>query len=118
MFARFVPSAARRPGLINALAVRAMATSASTSSSLIRVRAPAPDFSAQAVVNGDFKNVSLKDYKGKWLVLFFYPLTFTFVCPTEVRRSLVCRRVKRGQVALHRALCASRTPRVAQRTLV
>ena len=34
----------------------------------------APNFSADAVVNGDFKTVSLHDYKGKWLVLFFYPL--------------------------------------------
>lgn len=46
---------------------------------------PAPQFSAQAVVDGgDFKNISLSDYKGKWVVLFFYPLDFTFVCPTEI----------------------------------
>ncbi|MBC7961078.1 MAG: peroxiredoxin [Vallitaleaceae bacterium] len=32
----------------------------------------------------DFGQVSLEDYKGKWLVLFFYPLDFTFVCPTEI----------------------------------
>ncbi len=44
----------------------------------------APGFSAQAVDNGQFKTVSLEDYKGKWLVLFFYPLDFTFVCPTEI----------------------------------
>ena len=44
----------------------------------------APDFSADAYVNGDFKNVSLADYKGKKVVLFFYPLDFTFVCPTEI----------------------------------
>lgn len=44
----------------------------------------APDFSAQALVDGDFKNVSLADYKGKWKILFFYPLDFTFVCPTEI----------------------------------
>ena len=44
----------------------------------------APDFKAQAVVNGDFKTVSLSDYKGKYVVLFFYPLDFTFVCPTEL----------------------------------
>nr|CDP94957.1 Bm13772, isoform a [Brugia malayi] len=37
-----------------------------------------------AVVNGDFKTISMKDYKGKWLILFFYPLDFTFVCPTEI----------------------------------
>ncbi|MDG2207261.1 MAG: peroxiredoxin [Pirellulales bacterium] len=44
----------------------------------------APDFSMEAVENGAFKQVSLKDYEGKWLVLFFYPLDFTFVCPTEI----------------------------------
>merc|ERR1711916_250196 len=33
---------------------------------------------------GEFKQISLDDYKGQWLVLFFYPLDFTFVCPTEI----------------------------------
>ena len=50
----------------------------------IQVRQQAPEFSAEAVVNGDFKTVKLSDYKGKWVVLFFYPLDFTFVCPTEI----------------------------------
>ncbi|KAJ3139391.1 hypothetical protein HK100_011666 [Physocladia obscura] len=49
-----------------------------------RVQLPAPSFSASAVVDGAFKTVSLEDYKDKWLVLFFYPLDFTFVCPTEI----------------------------------
>ena len=44
----------------------------------------APDFSSQAVVNGEFKPIKLSDYKGKYVVLFFYPLDFTFVCPTEI----------------------------------
>ncbi|VDK65676.1 unnamed protein product [Onchocerca ochengi] len=66
----------------------------------------APDFSGTAVVNGDFKTITLKDYKGKWLIMFFYPLDLisimanavaqwrcfslwrddpcTFVCPTEI----------------------------------
>lgn len=48
------------------------------------VSAKAPDFSAQAYVNGEFRKVSLADYKGKKVVLFFYPLDFTFVCPTEI----------------------------------
>ena len=48
------------------------------------VQQPAPQFTCEAVVNGDFKDVSLSDYKGKSLVLFFYPLDFTFVCPTEI----------------------------------
>lgn len=45
---------------------------------------PAPDFSATAVVDGEFKAVSLSDYKGKYVCLFFYPKDFTFVCPTEI----------------------------------
>ena len=45
---------------------------------------PAPEFIADAVVDGDFKTVSLKDYHGQYVVLFFYPLDFTFVCPTEI----------------------------------
>ena len=48
------------------------------------VQQPAPNFSIEAVVNGQFQDVSLSDYKGKYLVLFFYPLDFTFVCPTEI----------------------------------
>ncbi len=46
----------------------------------------APDFTMNAC-KGDgsgFTKVSLKDYEGKWLVMFFYPLDFTFVCPTEI----------------------------------
>jgi peroxiredoxin (alkyl hydroperoxide reductase subunit C) len=46
---------------------------------------PAPQFVAPAVVDGgDFKEINLADYKGKFVVLFFYPLDFTFVCPTEI----------------------------------
>jgi len=45
---------------------------------------PAPFFKAEALVNGASKTISLDDYKGKWKVLFFYPLDFTFVCPTEL----------------------------------
>ncbi|GFR23819.1 peroxiredoxin 1 [Trichonephila clavata] len=45
---------------------------------------PAPDFEGVAVINGAFKNIKLSDYQGKYLVLFFYPLDFTFVCPTEI----------------------------------
>ena len=48
------------------------------------VTQPAPDFKADALVNGEFKTISLSDYKGKKIVLFFYPLDFTFVCPTEI----------------------------------
>ncbi|OXA45513.1 Thioredoxin-dependent peroxide reductase, mitochondrial [Folsomia candida] len=48
------------------------------------VTKPAPQFIGTAVVNGDFKELKLNDYHGKYLVLFFYPLDFTFVCPTEI----------------------------------
>uniref|UniRef100_A0A8B9SKL4 Thioredoxin-dependent peroxide reductase, mitochondrial n=1 Tax=Anas platyrhynchos TaxID=8839 RepID=A0A8B9SKL4_ANAPL len=44
----------------------------------------APFFKGTAVVHGEFKELSLDDFKGKYLVLFFYPLDFTFVCPTEI----------------------------------
>lgn len=48
------------------------------------VQHSAPDFKGVAVVNKEFKEIALKDYRGKWLCLFFYPLDFTFVCPTEI----------------------------------
>ena len=50
----------------------------------IQVGRPAPDFSVDAVFDEKVSRVSLKDYKWKWVVLFFYPLDFTFVCPTEI----------------------------------
>jgi peroxiredoxin 2/4 len=50
---------------------------------------PAPDFKLEGVVGTDpgkeFRTITLKDYKDKWLVLFFYPADFTFVCPTEIK---------------------------------
>jgi peroxiredoxin (alkyl hydroperoxide reductase subunit C) len=50
----------------------------------LRVGQSAPDFTATAVVNQEFKTIKLSDYRGKYVVLFFYPLDFTFVCPTEI----------------------------------
>ncbi len=44
----------------------------------------APDFALEGVLNGKFATYRLSDYRGKWVVLFFYPLDFTFVCPTEI----------------------------------
>jgi peroxiredoxin (alkyl hydroperoxide reductase subunit C) len=44
----------------------------------------APDFEATAYLNGGFQKVKLSSYKGKWVILFFYPADFTFVCPTEL----------------------------------
>ncbi len=50
----------------------------------VLVGQPAPLFKAQSVSSGNFKEISLEDYRGKYVVLFFYPLDFTFVCPTEL----------------------------------
>uniref|UniRef100_A0AAV1TKJ6 thioredoxin-dependent peroxiredoxin n=1 Tax=Peronospora matthiolae TaxID=2874970 RepID=A0AAV1TKJ6_9STRA len=50
----------------------------------LAIRKPAPEFTADAVVDGEFKKISLSDYRGKYVVLFFYPMDFTFVCPTEI----------------------------------
>jgi alkyl hydroperoxide reductase subunit AhpC len=47
---------------------------------MVRINEKAPDFTLEGT-NGEFK---LSNQKGKWTVLFFYPLDFTFVCPTEV----------------------------------
>lgn len=44
----------------------------------------APDFQTKAYHKGKFVDIKLSDYKGKWVVMFFYPLDFTFVCPTEI----------------------------------
>jgi alkyl hydroperoxide reductase subunit AhpC len=51
----------------------------------VLVAKEAPNFCAKAVLpDGSFKDVSLNEYRGKYVVLFFYPLDFTFVCPTEI----------------------------------
>ncbi len=51
----------------------------------VLVQKTAPDFTAQAVMpDGSFQEVNLASYRGKYVVLFFYPLDFTFVCPTEI----------------------------------
>ncbi|MBS1272279.1 MAG: Alkyl hydroperoxide reductase C [Candidatus Marinimicrobia bacterium] len=52
----------------------------------LQIGQKAPTFEVEAVTqNGEFETVSLSDYQGKWTVLFFYPLDFTFVCPTEIQ---------------------------------
>ncbi|KAK2151157.1 hypothetical protein LSH36_374g05036 [Paralvinella palmiformis] len=48
------------------------------------VQLAAPEFQGKCVSDGQFKDIKLSDYRGKYLVLFFYPLDFTFVCPTEI----------------------------------
>ncbi len=46
---------------------------------MVRPGLPAPAFRGQAYVEGEIKPISLEDFKGKWVVLHFYPLDFTFV---------------------------------------
>lgn len=50
----------------------------------LQVGSEAPDFTAEGYFKGEKRKYSLTDYRGKWVVLFFYPLDFTFVCPTEL----------------------------------
>ena len=50
----------------------------------IKIGQNAPEFTMQGVVGDKFKDVCLDEFKGKWVVLFFYPLDFTFICPTEI----------------------------------
>ena len=45
---------------------------------------PAPPFTAMCYENGNFHSISLSSFKGKWVILFFYPHDFTLVCPTEI----------------------------------
>ncbi len=54
------------------------------SAGCLRVGQLAPDFLATAVIDQTFKTIKLSQYRGKYVVLFFYPLDFTFVCPTEI----------------------------------
>ena len=51
----------------------------------IRIGEKVPDFETEAYAEGKIQKVKLSEYKGKWVVLFFYPLDFTFVCPTEIK---------------------------------
>ncbi len=51
----------------------------------VKIGEKVPEFTAQAYVGGEFRKISLSDYKGKWVILFFYPRDFTFVCPTEIK---------------------------------
>jgi len=51
---------------------------------MISIGTKAPEWKATAYVNGEQKTLSSDDIKGKWTVLYWYPLDFTFVCPTEI----------------------------------
>jgi len=50
----------------------------------LRIGQQSPDFIATTVVDQEFRSIRLSDYRGRYVVLLFYPLDFTFVCPTEV----------------------------------
>lgn len=50
----------------------------------ITIGKKAPDFKTSALVKREITEISLAGYEGKWVVLFFYPMDFTFVCPTEL----------------------------------
>src|SRR3990167_6557197 len=51
---------------------------------MININNTVPDFQAEIYQNGDIKKTKLSKYKGKWVVLVFYPADFTYVCPTEL----------------------------------
>ena len=63
-----------------------MTAATATATEKAMVGQPAPDFDMGSTKNIEKlnENVKLEDYKGRWLVLLFYPLDFTFVCPTEL----------------------------------
>ena len=51
---------------------------------MVNINEEAPKFTTKAFQTDEVKTVSLDDYKGKWVIIFFYPADFTFVCPTEL----------------------------------
>ena len=52
---------------------------------MVQVGQMAPDFELEGASGGEFCQIKLSDFRGKWVVLFFWPLDFTFVCPTEIK---------------------------------
>ncbi|MEK6874171.1 MAG: redoxin domain-containing protein [Nanoarchaeota archaeon] len=57
---------------------------------MLKINDKVPEFTTDVFVNETNKKIKLSDYKGKWVVVFFYPADFTFICPTEL-----------GELALH-----------------
>lgn len=51
---------------------------------MIKINEQAPEFISDALINNEIKKISLLEYRGKWVILFFYPADFTFICPTEL----------------------------------
>jgi len=54
---------------------------------MIKIGQTIPDLTLEAYHQGKIKKIKLSDYKGKWLVLIFYPADFTFICPTELEEA-------------------------------
>lgn len=54
---------------------------------MVTIGQPVPDLSAQAFHHEDLKTIRVSDYRGRWLVLIFYPADFTFICPTELEEA-------------------------------
>lgn len=69
----------------NGLAVSNANAAPALSENRAEIGSPAPAFTLEGVVDLQIKKVSLADYRGKWVILFFYPADFSFVCPTEIK---------------------------------
>lgn len=54
---------------------------------MVKINEKVPDFELEAYQNEQTKKIKLSDYKGKWVVLIFYPADFTFICPTELEEA-------------------------------
>ena len=52
---------------------------------MVKLNTPAPEVALDGIVDGQMRRYRLSDFRGRWVVLFFYPADFTFVCPTEIR---------------------------------
>jgi len=71
--------------LLALVAVLAVLMAGSAAAQTAAIGSSAPAFTLDGVVTKEFRKIALSDYRGKWVVLFFYPGDFTFVCPTEIK---------------------------------
>jgi peroxiredoxin (alkyl hydroperoxide reductase subunit C) len=56
---------------------------------VLKINDAIPDFELKAFHEDTIKDIKFSDYKGKWLVLIFYPADFTFICPTELEEAAI-----------------------------
>ena len=54
---------------------------------MMKIGEQIPDFELNAYYEGELKKIKLSKYKGKWLILIFYPADYTFICPTELEEA-------------------------------